>query len=480
MRTESDFLGEIDINEESLFGIHSVRACNNFPHKSTFNKNWYKAIGMVKQACFIVAQKYFNELSKKYDVGKLGFNIPDESVLENLIKSASDVSKGEYFNDFIVPAVSGGAGTSINMNINEILCNVSLKSMGYSPGQYKYIDPIEDANIFQSTNDVIPTALKVAIMQQLTILESKINELRAAIEDIEKKHLGALRIGYTQMQEAVPNSYGRLFSNYNDALSRDWWRVSKCFERIKLVNLGGSALGTGLTVPRYFIMNVVQELQSISGLPVTRGDNLTDNTSNLDAFVEVHAIIKSHAVNLEKMVNDLRLLSSDIVGKKEIELPKKQIGSSIMPGKVNPVIPEYVISCAHKIYANDQLITSLSAQGCLDLNAYIPIIGDAFLNSLELLCSCDETIKDNLISGLVINKGIAMCELMKSPSITTALIPVIGYNKAAELSKYMKVNNCDINSANLYLKVLSKDKLSSLLSPEYLLNQGYRIQDFVD
>ena len=480
MRTEKDFLGDIEIEDDVLYGIHSMRAMNNFPDHSPFNPEWYKAIGKVKQACYITAKNFFNEIQKKYKNNELKITVPETNLLDLLIESATEIGNGTYLNHFIVPAISGGAGTSINLNINEIISNVALIKAGKKPGKYHYIDPIEDANIFQSTNDVIPTGLKVATMHLLNKLEDSINNLRTNIEQLEKNNLNTLRIGYTQMQEAVPTSYGRLFSNYNDALSRDWWRVSKCFERIKVVNLGGSAIGTGITVPKYFIMNVVQELQKITGLPVTRGENLSDATSNLDSYAEVHAILKAHAVNLEKMTGDLRLLSSDILAQKEIEIPKKQTGSSIMPGKINPVIPEFVISCCHKIYANDQLITGLCAQGCLDLNAYLPVIGDTLLNSIELLINCNITIKNNLIDNLKINSETALEKLLMSTSVSTALIPAIGYNKASEIAKYMKTNKCSILDANNKLNFIANEKLKKFLKPENLLNQGYRIQDYID
>ncbi len=313
-------------------------------------------------------------------------------------------------------------------------------------------------------------------MQLLNKLEEKINALRNSIENIEKQNNNALRIGYTQMQEAVPTSYSRLFSTYNEALSRDWWRVSKCFERIKTVNLGGSAIGTGITVPKYFIMEVVQNLQRITGLPVTRSENLSDATSNLDSFVEVHAILKAHAVNIEKMVNDLRLLASDL-SHKEISLPQKQVGSSIMPGKVNPVIPEFVISVTNKVYANDNLISSLCAQGCLELNAYLPVIGHAFIESLKLLIAADATIKDNLISGITINTGISENRLLYSASIVTALVPYIGYHKASELALLMKKKKISIFDANKELKFIDKQKLTKLLKPENILKEGFTIGD---
>ena len=281
------------------------------------------------------------------------------------------------------------------------------------------------------------------------------------------------------MQEAVPSSYAMLFSTYNEALSRDWWRVSKCFERIKVVNLGGSAIGTGISVPRYFIMEVVSTLQRLTNLPITRSENLSDATNNMDSLVEVHAILKSHAVNLEKMVSDLRLLASDVVGKNDLSIPRKQVGSSIMPGKVNPVIPEFVISVAHKVYANDVLITSLSAQGCLDLNAYLPVIGHALLDSIKLLIAVNKTLKENLFKGLEINSDIAEDKLYHSPAITTALSPYIGYNNAAKLAKEMKKTKKDIFRVNSKLKLIEPDRLEKILAPENLLKLGFTLKDIV-
>lgn len=388
-----------------------------------------------------------------------------------------EVSLGDHFQHFIIPGISGGAGTSINMNVNEIIANTALIKMGKKPGDYRFIDPIEHANIFQSTNDVIPTALKVSLMFLLQDLEAGINKLRSKVEALEAKHRNELRIGYTQMQEAVPSSFGKLFSAYSEALSRDWWRVSKCFERLKMVNPGGGAIGTGLAVPRFFIMEATNHLQQLTGLPVARSENLPDATSNLDALVEVHAIIKSHAVNLEKMVSDIRLLASDISGSKEIEIPRKQAGSSIMPGKVNPVIPEFVISSAHRIYANDQLITSLCAMGCLELNAYLPAIGTAMIESLKLMIAADATLTENLFDGIVINAGTGEEKLFRSPSITTALVPLIGYNKAADLAKLMKAKGISVIEANREVNVISEEKLMMILKPENLLKLGYMLED---
>ncbi len=477
MRTENDFLGTLNIPDDALYGIHSLRARDNFPDNSAFHIHWYMALATVKKACYITAKKFYKELTKNNLIKHVHFRLIDDHLLEVMIESCTSIEQGDYFEHFIIPAVSGGAGTSINMNMNEIIANISLQKMGKPPGEYKVIDPVEHANIFQSTNDVIPTSLKVAVLRQLEFLEREINRMRSNLEQLEKNYRNVLRIGYTQMQEAVPSSYGRLFSTYNDALSRDWWRVSKCFERIKLVNLGGSAIGSGITVPRFFIMECIKTLQHISGLPVTRAENMHDATSNQDAFVEVHAIFKAHAVNLEKIVSDLRLLSSDLVMEKEISLPKKQVGSSIMPAKINPVIPEFVIGATHKVYANDVLISSLCGQGCLDLNAYIPVIGHAILESIELLLACNKTIADNLLKELSISEKISEKKLYRSPAITTALVPYIGYYKASVLAKEMKSKNISIFEANKKLNVFTGEKLKDILKPDNLLKEGFSVTD---
>jgi len=476
-RTENDSLGAMQVPQDVFYGIHSLRAKNNFPDHTPFHVEWYKALGEVKLACYRTYRNFSTAVNARKAETELPFTLLSKEVVNALESAAIETVEGMHFTSFIVPAVSGGAGTSINMNVNEIITNLALAKLGFNPGMYEHIDPIEAANIYQSTNDVVPTALKVAAMHLLHDLETAINELRQKIEITESKYRNELRIAYTQMQEAVPSSYGMLFSSYSDALSRDWWRVSKCFERIKIVNLGGSAVGTGLGVPKFFIMEVVPALQKITGLPVTRSENLSDATSNLDSFVEVHATLKAHAVNLEKMVSDLRLLSSDVAGRYDVSIPQKQVGSSIMPGKVNPVIPEFVISAAHKVYSNDMLISSLSAQGCLDLNAYLPIIGHALLESLKLLIAADRTLAVNLIEGLSISPGSAKARLFNSPAITTALGPVIGYRNAVLLAKEMKNAVCNVFEANRKLALIEEEKLKNILQPENLLKTGFTLSD---
>ncbi len=473
MRIEKDMIGEKKIEDSALYGIHALRAKENFPGQSSFNSKWYTAMGLVKLACYETYGKYAKALKTKF-ADNIPVSLIAPEIIDALKKAATEVSGGEHIEHFIVPAVQGGAGTSINMNINEIVANRALQLSGKKPGNYEHIDPVEHANIFQSTNDTVPTALRVAIMQLLDQLEEAINRSRNEFEQAETKFRNAMRPGYTQLQQAVPTSYGKMFSAFSDALSRDWWRVSKCFERIKVVNLGGSAIGTGITVPTYFIMEVVPTLQKLTNLQITRSENMIDTTSNLDVFVEIHATLKAHAVNLEKAASDLRLLAADISRHTEFHIPTRQAGSSIMPGKVNPVIPEFIISAAHKIYANDMLVSSLCGQGQLELNAYLPQIGDAILNSLDLLIAANQTMTKNLVSGIKIDIEKATEQLYYSPSIATALVPYIGYNKAGELAKFMKEKNTSIFNANEKLKLIDQHKLNEITNPQNLLKLGFR------
>lgn len=480
MRIEQDFLGDLDIPSNALFGIHSARALANFGANEPFHIEWYRATGIIKQACYETVKKFRQALEEKHPEILVKLNLPTDDILRALTRASLEVSEGKHFEYFIVPAIQGGAGTSINLNINEIITNRALQLLGNNPGEYSIIDPIETANIYQSTNDVIPTALKVSIMELLIKLEDSINKTRKKTELLEKKYRNTLRLSYTQLQGAVPSTYGILFSSYSDALSRDWWRVSKASERIKQINLGGGATGSGIAIPRFYIMEVGNVLRKISGLPLAQAENLSDNTSNLDSFVEVHAILKAHAVNMEKMVNDLRLLSSGLNQKKELHIPEKQTGSSIMPGKVNPVIPEFVISSAQRIFSNDQFITQLAAKGELELNAFLPAIGHGILQSIKLLIQINESTGNHLLTEIRIDEKIAASKLFKSPAVTVALSPQIGYNKAASIAKYMKQENKDIFEANSDLKFMPQNKLKQIMHPEFLLKKGFTISDMYD
>ena len=477
-RIEKDFIGELKIPQDALYGIHSLRAKNNFPNQTLFNIEWYKAMGTVKKAVYLTYREFIETAKQKYrDISKFGLKIIPPDKLKALIQAAEEVAEGKWFEYFIVPAIQGGAGTSINMNINEIIANRALEILGHNHGEYSVIHPIEHANIYQSTNDTVPTALRIAVMRLLAKLEKQINNTRKETEHKEKEFAGILRIGYTQLQAAVPTTYGKLFSTYSDSLSRDWWRVSKAWERIKEINLGGSAIGTGITVPTFIIMVAPEILRKETGLPLAKSNNLQDTTSNLDSFVEVQAILKAHAVNLKKIADDLRLLAADI-SKEALMIPPRQTGSSIMPGKINPVINEYVISVAEKVFANDALISSLASMTNLELNAYLPVIGHYLLESLDLLISANKTLAANLIKDLKIDKEKALNEFYKNPSLATILVPFTGYEKASALANLMKQERLSIYEANEKLELLPSEKLKKLTEPSSFLKTGFSLNDF--
>ncbi|MFO8002112.1 MAG: lyase family protein, partial [Marinilabilia sp.] len=397
--------------------------------------------------------------------------------IDALEEAAKEVGEGKYFEHFIVPAMQGGAGTSINMNINEIVANAALLKCGYQPGEYTRIDPLDQANIYQSTNDVVPTALHLSLMRLSGHLETAINGMRETMERLEQTYRNELRQGYTQMQKAVPSSYGHLFGSYANAFSRDWWRVSRIRERLKEVNLGGGAAGTGLAIPRYFVLNAVRELRQLTNLPLAHGENLADATMNQDTLVETHAIIKAFAVNLEKICSDLRLLASDISVNKPVSLPKRQMGSSFMPGKVNPVIIEYVISIAHKVYANDHLITNLAGQGCLDLNPYTPTTGTAMIESFTLLLAACTSLSVNMLENLSVDASEEQKALFRSPAITTALVPYIGHHKAGLLALEMEKTGHSVFEANKKLAIMPEQQLSEILTPSSLTAKGFSLKD---
>ncbi|MGQ1890719.1 lyase family protein [Thermophagus sp. OGC60D27] len=477
MRTEEDLIGKKEIADHHLYGIHSLRAKENFDNTSPFPIEWYKAIGQVKLAYYNTYQKFRATAQEKGLAPPKGHHWMSQTVLDALAASAEEVSQGQHFDHFIVPAIQGGAGTSINMNVNEIIANRSLLRIGHQTGEYHHIDPLDHANIYQSTNDVIPTALHIALIRQAEVLSEAINTARGFMETLEKRYGTEMRQAYTQMQQAVPSTYGHLFGSYNNALSRDWWRITRIRERLKEINIGGGAAGTGMGIPRFFIHQVPVALREITGLPLSVAENRSDATMNNDDLVEAHAILKALAVNLEKIAGDLRLLGSDLYIHQSVNLPQRQMGSSIMPGKVNPVIPEFIISISHKVYANDQLIASLSAQGCLDLNAYLPAIGAAFMESFQLLHSGCIRLGDKMLQGLTVDSGPEKEEIFKNPSITTVLVPYIGHQKAALLAQHMKESNGSVFESNNKLKIILPEDLRQILSPSSLTTLGFSLKN---
>ncbi len=366
-RVEKDLLGEKQIPENALWGIHTARAIENFPvSERKIHPELIKAYGEVKLACAqINNQLGFWKLTEK---------------AEAIEKACFELSQGLLNEHILVDALQGGAGTSTNMNVNEVIANRALQIFGKPPGKYDIISPLDDINLHQSTNDTYPTALKVAAIRLLRKLEQSVLDLQEAFQEKEMEFAHIVKIGRTQLQDAVLTTLGREMSAYAEAFNRDRWRIYKCEERLRVVNLGGTAIGTGLGAPKQFIFRVVDRLRENTNIGLARSENLIDGTQNVDVFVEVSGIIKACATNLFKISNDLRLLSSGPdAGIGEINLPEKQAGSSIMPGKINPVIPEAVAQAAILAMGNDQIIAQSCSSGNLELNQFMPLIAHSLL-----------------------------------------------------------------------------------------------------
>lgn len=461
-RIETDLLGKKQIPSDVLWGIHTARAAENFPLSGkSVHPELIKAYGEVKLAC---AQTNI----------QLGFWKENPEKAGAIEKACFEMSQGLLNEHIIVDALQGGAGTSTNMNVNEVIANRALQIMGEKPGKYELVSPLGDINLHQSTNDTYPTALKVAAIRLLRQLEQSVLELQEAFQQKEKEFAHIVKIGRTQLQDAVLTTLGREMSAYAEAFNRDRWRIYKCEERLRVVNLGGTAIGTGLGAPRQFIFNVVDRLRENTNIGLARSENLIDGTQNTDVFVEVSGILKANASNLYKISNDLRLLSSGPnAGLREINLPQKQAGSSIMPGKVNPVIPEAVAQVALLVFGNDLVITQACSAGNLELNQFMPLIAHAMLENLSLLNHACNIFNRKCISGITANEDVCKNNVENSTAAVTALIPKIGYENATLVVKTSQNLNISIREAAIKLHFISNKEFEDSITPEAVCRLGH-------
>ena len=453
-RIEKDLLGELAVPEHAYWGIHTERAIRNFPVSGRpVHPSLIEAMALVKKACCLA----------NADTGHLPGRKADA-----IAQACDEIAEGKMGDCFPVDALQGGAGTSTNMNVNEVVANRAIEILGGKKGEYSTVHPLEDVNLHQSTNDVYPTAVKVAGINGLRRLSPAVAALQGAFQDKEKEFARIVKIGRTELQEAVPMTLGVEFSAFSEAVARDRWRTAKCEERLRVVNLGGTALGTGITAPRDYIFLVTEKLREITGLGLSRGENIAGETANADAFVEVSGILKTHAVNLIKISNDLRLLN--FIG--EIGVPPLQAGSSIMPGKVNPVLLEAVIQAGIKVMGNDLVLTDVASRGTLQINEFLPLLAHVFLESLDLL-----TNGDRLLAGHVakIEANEARCRAFfdQSPMIVTALLPVVGYGKATAMLQEFRKERGKTMRAFLEEK-LGAALVEKVFSPYHLTALGYR------
>ncbi len=453
-RIEHDFLGSLEMPADAYWGIHTQRAINNFPISSLkVNDVLIKSLALTKKACCLA----------NLETGHL----PEEKG-KAIIAACDEIAAGGLSDQFPVDALQGGAGTSTNMNINEVIANRAIELLGGKKGNYSLLHPLEDVNLHQSTNDVYPTALKVAAIYRLRDLSAAISGLQGAFQEKEKEFAAIVKLGRTELQDAVPITLGAEFSAFAEAFSRDRWRTFKCEERLRVVNLGGTAVGTGLAAPRNYIFLVIEKLREVTGLGLSRGENILGETANADSFVEVSGILKAHGVNLIKIAGDLRLMN--LLG--EIRLPQLQAGSSIMPGKVNPVLAEAAIQIGIKVIANDGIITETAARGTLQINEFLPLLAHSLLESLDLLINIDVLLTSH-VRGIMACKDKCEEYFNASPMIITALLPIIGYEKATEfITEYSSGSE---NNMRLFLeKKLGKELIDKVFSPYQLTALGYK------
>lgn len=454
LRTEHDFLGNLDITADVYWGIHTQRAIYNFSLSGLHvNPGLIKSLALIKKAC----------CQANLDTGHLN---ADKAWA--ITKACDEIAQGQFADQFPVDALQGGAGTSTNMNLNEVITNRAIEILGGIKGDYSIIHPLEDVNLHQSTNDVFPTAIKVAGIYGLRNLAKSIADLQGAFQEKEKEFGGIIKIGRTELQEAVPITLGAEFSAFAEAISRDRWRTFKCEERLRVVNLGGTAVGTGLTAPKDYIFLVIEKLREVTGLGLSRGENLPGETANADAFVEVSGILKAHAANLMKISNDLRLMN--FLG--EIKLPQLQTGSSIMPGKVNPVLIEATIQTGIKVITNDNIIAETAARGTLQINEFLPLLAHALLESLDLLTNVNQLLAKH-VRGIIADSEKCREFFDHSPMIITALLPVIGYERATDL--IAEFNRTGTKNMRQFLEEkVGKTITEKVFSSSSLTALGYR------
>lgn len=458
-RKEHDLLGELDVPVTALYGISTMRAIENFPlARRPVNLALVHAYGAVKLACARTNQ----------ELGLLG-----KAPIAAIEQACAEMMEGLLDSHVVVDALQGGAGTSTNMNVNEVLANRALQIAGNDLGDYAAISPSDHINLHQSTNDTYPTALRVAAIGLLRELEREVVALLEEFQRKEKATADVVKIGRTEMQDAILITLGREMSAYAEAFARDRWRIYKCEERLRVVNLGGTAIGTGLGAPRQFIFRAIEHLRDITGLGLARAENLVEATQNADVFVEVSGILKACATNLLKISNDLRLLSSGPeAGLGEIRLPPRQAGSSIMPGKVNPVIPEAVSQAAMVVMANDQAIAQACAAGQLELNPFMPLIADALLGSLNLLINACSIFRRLCVAGIEANVERCRSNVNASTAVLTALVEEIGYERASEIARSSKENNKTIRQVVIEWNLLTVERFDELTSPHLVTRLG--------
>jgi aspartate ammonia-lyase len=462
VRYEHDLLGERAVPAAAYYGVHTLRALENFAITGmpiSIYPDLVIALACVKQAAALAN----NEL-----------NLLDDAKGRAIVAACEEIRGGRLLEEFVVDVIQGGAGTSTNMNANEVIANRALELMGHDRGDYRHLHPVEDVNMSQSTNDVYPTAVKVALHFAIHRLTAAMAGLREAFAAKAKEFAGVLKMGRTQLQDAVPMTLGQEFSTYAVMLEEDEQRLREAALLIHEINLGATAIGTGINAHPDYSALVCRKLSDITGIPLITAANLVEATQDAGAFVQLSGVLKRVGVKLSKTCNDLRLLSSGPrAGLGEINLPPMQAGSSIMPGKVNPVIPEVVNQIAFEVIGNDVTVSFAAEAGQLQLNAFEPIIAHSLFESLTHLRNGCVTLAERCVKGITANREHLRRTVEHSIGIVTALNPYIGYSNATEVAQEALATGRSVYDLVLEKKLLTRERLDEILRPELLTRPGY-------
>ncbi|MEF2968733.1 aspartate ammonia-lyase [Paenibacillus sp. M1] len=456
---EADLLGEKAVPQNAYYGIHTARALDNFPVSGRpSSPRLFRAIVLVKKAAAVTC-------------GKLSL-IPGP-VSRSIVLACDEILDGALQDQFVVDALQGGAGTSTNMNVNEVIANRAIELMGGQKGDYSLVHPLNHVNCCQSTNDVYPTALRIAAISLLRQLSEAYASLQEALQAKEQEFADCLKLGRTQLMDALPMMAGQEFGAYAKAVARDRWRLYKAEERLREINLGGTAIGSGLGAPRAYIYQVTEVLQDLTGLGLCRSEYPIDPTQNMDVFVEVSGLLKAAAVTLLKIANDLRLLASGPAGGLgEYRLPPVQAGSSIMPGKVNPVMAEMAGVTAMRVIANDAAISWAAAGGQLELNAFSPLIAESLLESLEILTRAVQLFEQRCVRGIALDRERCEAHLRQSTVMATALVHHLGYELASVIAKAAQESGRSVEDIVLERGLLTAEQVGEILSPLQVTKPG--------
>ncbi|TYB32061.1 MAG: aspartate ammonia-lyase [Candidatus Mcinerneyibacterium aminivorans] len=459
-REEKDYLGKVKIQKDKYYGIHTKRALKNFPISDyKIDSTFIKSFAYIKHAAALTNKEY----------GYL-----DSKLADSIVQACTEIENGKFHEQIVVDPFQGGAGTSTNMNFNEVIANRANEILGYEKGSYSAVDPLDHVNKHQSTNDVFPSALQVAVLFGLHDLEKEIMKLQDSLQKKEQTFRHILKIGRTQLQDAVPVTLGMEFGAWANAVSRDRWRIFKSRERIKPLNLGGTAVGTGLGAPKKYIFKVVENLKDLTGLTIARAENLIDATQNKDSLVEVSGMLKAYGSNLLKITSDLRLLSSGPkAGINEISLPRVQKGSSIMPTKINPVILESVSQIALKVINNDNLVGQIAGLGNLEINQFLPLMMHTLMETLKILISGTNILREKCIKGIEANEKVAKEYALNSKTIATIFVPKLGYEKVEHIIKKSIEENKTIKNVILEEELMEEDEIDEMLSPWNMYKLGF-------